>query len=134
MGSEMCIRDRVIVDSGVGKYVATLVVGLPISPLVLAWVITALIRVTVGSATVALFMSAGILLPLLAQTGVSPELMVLAVGCGSMFCDPPTDASFWMVKEYFSLTFPQTLKIWCVQTSIISIMGLIGVMVLSLVV
>ncbi len=125
---------QVIVDSGVGKYVATLVVGLPISPLVLAWVITALIRVTVGSATVALFMSAGILLPLLAQTGVSPELMVLAVGCGSMFCDPPTDASFWMVKEYFSLTFPQTLKIWCVQTSIISIMGLIGVMVLSLVV
>ena len=125
---------QVIIDAGVGNYVATLMVGLPISPLILAWVIAAIIRVAIGSATVTLFMASGIVLPILIQTGASPELMVLAVSCGSVFCDPPTDAAFWMVKEFFNLTMSQTLKMWCGLTSVISVMGLIGVMILSTVI
>jgi len=123
---------QVIIDSGIGAYVATLMVGVPLSPLLLAWVITAIIRVAIGSATVTIFTAAGIVLPLLAQTGANPELMVLAVACGSVFFDPPTDAAFWMVKEYCNFSLPQTIAIWGGMTTIISVMGLIGVMTLSL--
>jgi len=125
---------QVIVDAGVGKYVATLMVGLPVSPYILAWAIAALIRVSIGSATVTLFMAAGIVLPMLLQTHANPELMTLVVACGSVFCDPPTDAAFWMVKEFFNLTLPQTFKIWCSETTIISVMGLMGVLILSTVI
>ena len=123
---------QVIVDSGVGQYVASLMVGLPLSPYIVAWVITAVIRVSIGSSTVTLFTASGLLLPLLSVPGVSPELMVLALACGSVFFDPPTDAAFWMVKEYFNFSLPQMFVIWGGLTSLIAVMGLLGVMVLSL--
>lgn len=123
---------QVIVDSGVGQYVASLMVGMPLSPYIVAWVITAVIRVAIGSSTVTLFTASGLLLPLLAQPGVNPELMVIALACGSVFFDPPTDAAFWMVKEYFNFTLPQMFVIWGGLTSLIAIMGLIGVVTLSL--
>ena len=122
---------QVIIDAGVGNYVAKLMIGLPVSPFILAWAIAAIIRMAIGSATVTLFMASGIVLPILTQTGASPELMVLAVSCGSVFCDPPTDAAFWMVKEFFNLTMSQTLKMWCGLTSVISVMGLAGLMIIS---
>jgi Gnt-I system high-affinity gluconate transporter len=123
---------QVIIDSGVGNYVAALMVGIPLSPYLLAWIITAIIRVAIGSSTVTLFTASGLVLPLLAIPGVSSELMVLALACGSVFFDPPTDAAFWMVKEYCNFTLPQTFVIWGGLTSLIAIMGLIGVMTLSL--
>lgn len=123
---------QVIVDSGVGQYVASLMVGMPLSPYIVAWVITAVIRVAIGSSTVTLFTASGLLLPLLSLPGVNPELMVLALACGSVFFDPPTDAAFWMVKEYFNFSLPQMFVIWGGLTSLIAIMGLIGVMALSL--
>lgn len=122
---------QVIVDSGVGQYVASLMVGMPLSPYIVAWIITAVIRVAIGSSTVTLFTASGLLLPLLSLPGVSPELMVLALACGSVFFDPPTDAAFWMVKEYFNFSLPQMFVIWGGLTSLIAVMGLIGVMVLS---
>ncbi|WP_312520834.1 gluconate:H+ symporter [Anaerospora sp.] len=122
---------QVIIDSGVGQYVASLMVGMPLSPYIVAWVITAVIRVAIGSSTVTLFTAAGLLLPLLSQPGVNPELMVIALACGSVFFDPPTDAAFWMVKEYFNFTLPQMFVIWGGLTSLIAIMGLIGVITLS---
>ncbi|WP_312560463.1 gluconate:H+ symporter [Anaerospora sp.] len=122
---------QVIIDSGVGQYVASLMVGMPLSPYIVAWVITAVIRVAIGSSTVTLFTPAGLLLPLLSQPGVNPELMVIALACGSVFFDPPTDAAFWMVKEYFNFTLPQMFVIWGGLTSLIAIMGLIGVITLS---
>jgi len=123
---------QVIVDSGVGQYVASLMVGIPLSPYLVAWIITAVLRVAIGSSTVTLFTAAGLLLPLLSQPGVNPELMVLTLACGSVFFDPPTDAAFWMVKEYCNFSLPQMFVIWGGLTSLIAIMGLIGVMALSL--
>ncbi|OCB01075.1 gluconate:H+ symporter [Clostridium beijerinckii] len=125
---------QVIIDSGIGNYVSTIMVGLPVSPYLLAWIITAVIRVAIGSSTVTLFTASGIVLPILQQTGANPELMVLAVSCGSIFFIPPADAAFWMVKEYFNLSLPQTFKIWVGMTSLIGLLGLAGVMALSLVV
>ncbi|MCC9166257.1 gluconate:H+ symporter [Pontibacter harenae] len=122
---------QVLVDSGVSNVVVGMIEGTTLSPLFLAWLITALLRVCLGSATVAGLTGAGIALPLLASTGVSPELMVLAIGSGSLMFSHVNDPGFWMFKEYFNLTLPQTIATWSIMETIVSVMGLIGVLVLE---
>ena len=106
-------------------------ITIDISPLILAWGIAAIIRVCVGSATVAGLTSAGIILPLLQQTGVDPNLMVLATGAGSLMFSHVNDAGFWMFKEYFNLSVKDTIKTWSVMETIVSVSGLIGVLSIS---
>jgi Gnt-I system high-affinity gluconate transporter len=125
---------QVLVDSGVGDYITGLVTGTQLSPLFLAWGIAALLRVCLGSATVAAITAAGIAVPMVGTTGVNPELMVLAVGAGSIIFSHVNDPGFWIVKEYFNLSIPQTIKTWSVMETIASVMGLLGVLGLSLVV
>ena len=91
------------------------------------------IRVCVGSATVAGLTAAGILAPMVAapDSGIDPNLMVLAVGSGSLALSHLNDAGFWLFKEYFSASIPDTLKCWTMMETIVSIVGLAGVLVLS---
>jgi len=121
---------QILVDSGVGATVASLAAPLQLSPLLLAWLITALLRVTLGSATVAALTASGMVIPLIGP-GVSPELMVLSVGAGSLFFSHVNDTGFWMFKEYFNLTLKQTFLTWTVMETIVSVLGLIGVLLLS---
>jgi H+/gluconate symporter-like permease len=100
-------------------------------PLIFAWVITALLRVTIGSATVAGITAAGIVAPLVTTGVVSPELMVLAVGSGSVFGSHINDSGFWMYKEFFQLSLKQTFLSWTVMETLISILGLMGVLLLN---
>ena len=125
---------QVLVDSGVGTYITTLVEAFHLSPLLLAWGIAAFLRVCLGSATVAAITTAGIVLPVIGATGVSPELMVLATGAGSLMFSHVNDPGFWMFKEYFSLNIPQTMATWSIMETIVSVVGLLGVLALSLVV
>jgi len=122
---------QVLVDSGVGKYITTLVSTFNLSPLLLAWGIAALLRVCLGSATVAAITTAGIALPVISATGVSPELMVLATGAGSLMFSHVNDPGFWMFKEYFSLNIPQTMATWSVMETLVSVIGLAGVLLLN---
>ncbi len=124
----------VIVDSGVGKYIVGLVSGYAVSPLFMAWGVAALIRVSLGSATVAALTAGGIVLPLIDPAVVSPELMVLATGAGSLMFSHVNDPGFWMFKEYFNLSIPQTIASWSVMETIVSILGLMGVLALDVVV
>ena len=123
---------EVLVDSGVSDYIADMLKGSSISPLILAWLIATVIRVCVGSATVAGLTAAGIVLPLVTATGVSPELMVLAIGSGSLMLSHVNDSGFWLFKEYFNLSVRDTLRTWTVMETTVGLMGLIGVMLLSL--
>lgn len=123
---------QVLTDSGTGAYIASFASEFKMPPLIFAWMITALLRVTIGSATVAGITAAGIVSPLLMQTQVSPELLVLAVGSGSVFCSHINDSGFWMYKEFFNLTLKQTFMSWTVMETIISIVGLIGVLILDI--
>ena len=122
---------QVLQDSGTGSYIAALSSKWQMPPLVFGWVITALLRVMIGSATVAGITAAGIVSPLLAAGTVSPELMVLAVGSGSVFGSHINDSGFWMYKEFFKLTLKQTFLSWTVMETLISIIGLAGVLVLN---
>jgi Gnt-I system high-affinity gluconate transporter len=123
---------QVLVDSGVSRYIGALLSHSTLSPLFLGWLIATIMRFCVGSATVAGITTAGIIFPLIAVTGVKPELMVLAIGSGSLMLGHVNDSGFWLFKEYFNLSIKDTLKSWTVMETSIGISGLIGVMVLSL--
>ncbi|MEQ8154302.1 MAG: gluconate transporter [Clostridiaceae bacterium] len=123
---------QVLVDSGVDKYIAQIMQSTHISPLILVWLIAALLRIALGSATVAGLTAAGIAAPLVATTGVSPELMVISAGAGSLIFSHVNDPGFWMFKEFFNLDMKETFASWSVMETIISVMGLIGVLVLNI--
>jgi Gnt-I system high-affinity gluconate transporter len=122
---------QVLVDSGVSGQIADMLKNLNMQPLFLGWLITAVIRFCVGSATVAGLTTAGIILPLMISTHTDPNLMVLAVGAGSLMFSHVNDAGFWMFKEYFNLTLKDTFRSWALMESIVGVVGLIGVLLLN---
>jgi Gnt-I system high-affinity gluconate transporter len=122
---------QILIDSGVSDYIGGLLQITSLSPLLIGWVIATLIRFSVGSATVAGLTTAGILLPLVQSSGVSPELMVLAIGSGSLMLSHVNDAGFWLFKEYFNLSVKETLSTWTVMETSIGISGLVGVLILN---
>jgi GntP family gluconate:H+ symporter len=126
---------QVLVDAGVGDLVGRAAEDLSINTLVLGWLVAVGIRLATGSATVATITAAGIVAPLagdLSSSGVA--LLALAIGAGSLFFSHVNDAGFWLVKEYFGMTVGQTIKSWSVMETIISVVGLLGVLALSVVV
>lgn len=125
---------QVLIDSGTGTYITSFASQWSIPPLVFAWLVTALLRVAIGSATVAGITAAGIVSPLLVTGTVSPELLVLAVGTGSVFGSHINDSGFWIFKEFFRLSLKQTFLSWTVMETIISILGLIGVLILNMII
>jgi len=125
---------QILIDSGVSNQIAGLLQNISLSPLFLGWLTAAIIRVAVGSATVAGFTAAGILGPLLIQTNTDPNLMVLSIGAGSLMFSHVNDSGFWMFKEYFNISLKDTFRSWSFMETIVSIAGLIGVMLLNLII
>jgi Gnt-I system high-affinity gluconate transporter len=123
---------QVLVDGGVSTYIGGLLSQSTLSPLFLGWLIATILRFCVGSATVAGITTAGIVLPLVTGGAVKPELMVLAIGSGSLMFGHVNDGGFWLFKEYFNLSIKDTMKTWVVMETSIGISGLLGVMALSL--
>lgn len=122
---------QILIDSGVSNYIGSLLEISSMSPLIIAWLIATLIRFSVGSATVAGLTTAGIVLPLVQSSGVSPELMVLAIGSGSLMLSHVNDSGFWLFKEYFNLNIKETLSTWTVMETSVGISGLLGVLILE---
>ena len=123
---------QILVASGVSDYIGALLNGSSISPLILAWLIATVIRVCVDLGGRRIIKKAGIALPLVQNSGVSPELMVLAIGSGSLMLSHVNDGGFWMFKEYFNLTVKETLSTWTIMETTVGIMGLIGVLILNI--
>lgn len=123
---------QVLIDGGVGDYVAELFIGTSLSPILLAWIIAAILRISLGSATVAALTTAGLVIPMLGQTDVNLALVVLATGAGSVIASHVNDAGFWMFKEYFGLSMKETFATWTLLESIISVAGLGIILLLSL--
>lgn len=124
-----------LINSGVGDAIAAIATQANINIILFAWFVAALIRVATGSATVAMTTAAGIVAPVLAlNPGVNVELVVLATGAGSIVLSHVNDAGFWMVKEFFNMSVPQTLKSWTVMETVLSVVGLIFILLLSTVV
>ncbi|MEQ8583793.1 MAG: gluconate:H+ symporter [Marinoscillum sp.] len=125
---------QVFVVSGVSIELVSGLQDMNIHPLVLGWLIAAIIRVCIGSATVAGLTAAGILAPVMGQVDVDPNLMVLSVGAGSLLFSHVNDSGFWMYKEYFNLSIKDTIRSWSVMETIVSVVGLIGVLILDVII
>ncbi|MFJ6631598.1 gluconate:H+ symporter [Streptomyces sp. NPDC091376] len=123
-----------LIDIGVGQMIMDISKSWAIPTLLLAWLIAVAIRLATGSATVATISAAGLVAPLAAGMGTAETaLLVLAIGAGSLFFSHVNDAGFWLVKEYFGMSVGQTVKTWSVMETIISVVGIVCVLLLSLV-
>jgi len=122
---------QVLTDSGASAEIANQLRQVALPPLVLGWLMAAIIRACVGSATVAGLTTAGLVAPLLVQTHTNPNLMVLAVGAGSLMFSHVNDSGFWLFKEYFNLSMKDTLRSWSVMEALVGGIGLVGVLLLN---
>lgn len=126
---------QILKDSGTSDFIGLQLQGLDVNPLILGWAMAGVLRICVGSATIAGLTAVGILAPLIQhQTGIKPELMVLSIGAGSLMFSHLNDGGFWLFKEYFNLSIKDTLKTWTVMETLVSVIGLIGVLILNLIV
>src|SRR5688572_27563009 len=122
---------EVFVQTGVDKDISAALTGIAIDPLILGWLIAGVIRVSLGSATVAGMTAAGLMAPVVMSSDVDPNLMVLAIGAGSLMFSHVNDSGFWMAKEYFNLSLKDTLKSWTLMEGIVGVVGIIGVLLLE---
>jgi GntP family gluconate:H+ symporter len=126
---------QVLIDSGIGDAIAKGVESAGISALLLGWLVAVLIRLATGSATVAITTAAGIMAPIVTHDhSINGPLLVLAIGSGSLFLSHVNDAGFWLINQYFGMSVKDTFKTWSLMETLISVTGLAGVMILSLVV
>jgi Gnt-I system high-affinity gluconate transporter len=123
---------QVLTDSGVNNAITALLKSFNLQPLVLGWLLAAVIRISLGSATVAGLTAAGIVSTMvLNDPTINPNLMVLAVGAGSLAFSHVNDGGFWLFKEYFNLSIKDTIRSWSVMETIVSVVGLVGVLLLN---
>lgn len=123
---------QVLIEGGVGKYIGTLFADTTLSPIILAWGVAAILRVSLGSATVAALSTAGLVVPILGAYDVNLALVTLATGAGSSIASHVNDAGFWMIKEYFGLTLRETFATWTVMSTILSVLGLGAILILDM--
>jgi gluconate:H+ symporter, GntP family len=121
----------VLRDSGAAQATVSLALGAKMPPLVLAWLLAVVVRVSMGSATVAMAVAAGVLAPMAGHVGVRPELLVLATGTGSLFLSHVNDPGFWMVQAFFKLELKRTLATWSIMEAIVSTAGLATTLLLA---
>ena len=122
---------QVFMESGVSDVMASLLKNVNIHPLILGWLISAFIRVCLGSATVAGLTTAGIMAPMIESLQVDPNLMVLSIGVGSLMFSHVNDPGFWMFKEYFNLSIKDTIRSWSMMETLVAVVGLIGVLIIN---
>ena len=122
---------QVLVSAGISDLLARMASGGVLSPILVAWLVAAAIRLSVGSATVATITTAGIMPALVVSSGVSPEWTVLAIGAGSVFFSHVNDPGFWLVKSYLGTDTAGTFRTWSVLETVVSVVGLAFILVAS---
>jgi len=122
---------QVFVDSGADATIGRTLQSLPVHPLVLGWFIAMIIRICLGSATAAGLTAAGLVEPLVVHSGVNPNLMVLAIGAGSMMCSHVNDSGFWLFKEYFNISLKDTFRSWTLMETLVGVCGIVFVLILN---
>jgi Gnt-I system high-affinity gluconate transporter len=123
--------NQILADTKVSEEIAFWLNSFNIHPLVLGWIIASVIRVCIGSATVAGLTAAGIMMPWMETGTIDPSLMVLSIGAGSLMFSHVNDAGFWLYKEYFNLSIKDTIRSWSIMETIVAVCGLAGVMLIN---
>jgi Gnt-I system low-affinity gluconate transporter len=125
---------QVLVDSGVGVALARIMITYQLSPIVLAYILAAIIRVTQGSATVAMITSAGMIAPVLMEmdiTDIHKSLIVIAIASGATILSHVNDSGFWLIGKYLNMTENQTLRSWSVMETIVSLSSFLFILIVA---
>lgn len=126
---------QVLIDGGVGDYVADIFAGSAMSPVFFAWMVAAILRICLGSGTVATLTTAGLVIPSLAGIpDVNLELVALATGAGSAIASHVNDAGFWMVKESLGMTLKEAFGTYTVLSTIVAVSGLVCTLLLDIII
>lgn len=131
------VLKQILIDSGIGKILAESVAGSSVPLIFLAWSSSALVRITQGSATVAMITAAGIMAPILPSFNLSQQslaLIVVAIAAGATILSHVNDSGFWIVSKYLGMNEKQTLESWTIMETIIAVSGLAMCLLLSLLV
>ena len=129
------VLKQVLIDSGTGHILAESMARSPLPPILLAWLISAIVRVTQGSATVAMITAASIIAPIISEFGLNdPQraLVVIAIASGATILSHVNDSGFWLVGKYLGMNEKQTLQSWTVMETIIAFCGLVFTLIASL--
>ncbi len=130
------VLKQILIDSGIGKILAESIAESSIPLVLLAWILAALVRITQGSATVAMITSAGIMAPILTVINPGQQeigIIVIAIAAGATILSHVNDSGFWIVSKYLRMNEKQTLQSWTVMETIISVTGLSLCLLLSLI-
>ncbi len=122
------VLKQVLIDSSIGVFLAESIKDMSFPPILLAWIIAAIVRVTQGSATVAMITAAGIISPVLdvlILTEIQRALLVIAIASGATILSHVNDSGFWLVGKYFGIDEKQTIRSWTTMETIIAICGLV---------
>ena len=114
---------QVLVDSKVTDEIVRLTNGLHLSPIVISFFVAAILRISLGSATIAAITTLAIVEPLVPNITYSAVFIMLSIASGSMFCSHVNDPGFWLFKQYLNLDFKTTFKTWTLGTTISSLIA-----------
>ena len=122
---------QVLVDSKVTDEIVQITSGMNISPILISFFVAAILRISLGSATIAAITTLAIVEPLVPTISYSPVFIMLSITAGSMFCSHVNDPGFWLFKQYLNLDFKTTFKTWTLGTTIASIVAFIIILIMT---
>lgn len=131
------VLKQVLIDSGIGEVLARSIAGSSVPLILLAWILAAIVRITQGSATVAMITAAGIMSPILTGFALSQQnlaLIVVSIAAGATIMSHVNDSGFWIVSKYLGMNEKQTLQSWTIMETIIAVSGLLLTLLLSLII
>jgi len=127
--------NRILMDSGIGEAIKTILMAWQVNPLILAWTVALIMRFAVGGATIAMITAVGLVTPVLPMyPGIDPALVAVAIGAGAIGLSHVNDPGFWFVKEYFGMSMGDIFRTYTLSTTIASVTGLAALLLLSMVV
>jgi len=122
---------QVLVDSKVTDEIVRLTNGLHLSPIIISFFVAAILRISLGSATIAAITTLAIVEPLVPNITYSAVFIMLSIASGSMFCSHVNDPGFWLFKQYLNLDFKTTFKTWTLGTTISSLIAFIIILIIT---
>ena len=122
---------QVLVDSKVTDEIVSLTNGLNLSPIVISFIVAAILRISLGSATIAAITTLAIVEPLVPTISYSPVFIMLSITAGSMFCSHVNDPGFWLFKQYLNLDFKTTFKTWTLGTTVSALIAFVIILIIT---
>ena len=122
---------QVLVDSKVTDEIVRLTNGLHLSPIIISFFVAAILRISLGSATIAAITTLAIVEPLVPNITYSAVFIMLSIASGSMFCSHVNDPGFWLFKQYLNLDFKTTFKTWTLGTTLSSLIAFIIILIIT---